>query len=104
MITNRGMLKWQPFNELVSSGKMINEVLSEKNKIKMPVLSDDQIQELQNKIIISFNNQTNIKIKYYRDGRFYLMEGKVTNIDGNRQRITINANFFVFFSQIIEIY
>ena len=42
MITNRGMLKWQPFNALVSSGKMINEVLSEKNKIKMPVLSDDK--------------------------------------------------------------
>lgn len=104
MITNRGMLKWQPFSAVVPSTRMINEVLNEKNKIKMPVLSDDQKQDIQEKIIEAYNNQDTINIKYYRDGRFYLREGKVTNINGNKHKIAINTNFWIFFSQIVEIY
>ncbi len=104
MITNRGMLKWQPFNSVVSSTIMFDDVLKEKNKIKMPILSEDQKQELQDKIIESYNNQDIVKIKYYKDGRFYLIQGKITNIDENRHKIVINESFWVFFSQIVEIY
>lgn len=103
MITNRGMLKWQPFSSVVPSSIMINDVLKEKNRIKMPVLSDDQKQDLQVNVIEAYNNQDIIKVKYYKGGRFYLKQGRITNIDENKHKITINNDLEVFFSQIIEI-
>ena len=55
--------------------------VKEKNKVTMPTLSDDQINELQEKILTAFNNQSIIKIKYFRNGRYYINEGIITNID-----------------------
>ena len=54
--------KWNPFNAVAPGGFMVNEVLKEKNKIDMPILSDDQKMELQERIFEAYNNQYTIKI------------------------------------------
>ena len=95
--------KWNPFNAVAPGGYMVNEVLKEKNKIEMPVLSDDQKMEIQEKIVDAYNNQEIIKIKYFRAGRLYITEGKIEKIDINSHKIVLNGGFAVFFSQIIEI-
>lgn len=95
--------KWNPFNAVAPGGYMVNEVLKEKNKIEMPVLSDDQKMEIQEKIVDAYNNQEIIKIKYFRAGRLYITEGKIEKIDINAHKIVLNGGFTVFFSQIIEI-
>lgn len=95
--------KWNPFNAVAPGGFMINEVLKEKNKIDMPILSDDQKMELQERIFEAYNNQDTIKIKYFRGGRLYITEGKVIKIDANAHKIVLNGGFSVFFSQIVEI-
>ena len=96
--------KWNPFNAVASGEYMINDVLNEKNKIKMPVLSEDQKQELQNRMFEVFNNQEIINVKYFCNGRLYIKEGKITNIDQNTHKIVLNGSFPVFFSQIIEFF
>ncbi len=95
--------KWNPFNAVAPGGFMVNEVLKEKNKIDMPILSDDQKMELQERIFEAYNNQDTIKIKYFRGGRLYITEGKVIKIDANAHKIVLNGGFSVFFSQIVEI-
>lgn len=101
---DRGMIKWQPFNAVASGNYMINDVLKKKNKVEMPVLSDDQIYELQEKIFNFYTTQEEATIKYYKDGYVYIKQGKISNIDKNNHNIVINAGFKVFFAQIIEIY
>lgn len=96
--------KWNPFNAVASGEYMINDVLEEKNKEKMPVLSDDQKEVIQNKMFEAFNNQEVIKVKYFKNGKFYIKEGKITNIDPNTHKIVINEEFSVYFSQIIEFF
>lgn len=96
--------KWNPFNAVASGEYMINDVLEEKNKEKMPVLSDDQKEVIQNKMFEAFNNQEVIKVKYFKNGKFYIMEGRITNIDPNTHKIVINEEFSVYFSQIIEFF
>ena len=96
--------KWNPFNAVASGGMMINDVLQEKNKIDMPVLSEDQKMMLQERIMEACNNQEVVKIKYYRDGKIYKTEGKIIKIDINSHKIVFNGGLSVFFSQIIEIY
>lgn len=96
--------KWNPFNAVASGTYMINDVLREKNKIHMPVLSEDQKNELQAKMLDAFNTQETIKVKYYKDGNIYVKEGKITNIEPNKQKIVLNFSFTIFFSQIVEFF
>ena len=96
--------KWNPFNAVAPSEMMVNDVLREKDKIDMPVLSEDQKAELQERIIEAYNNQELIKVKYFKGGKIYVSEGKIDKIDINSHKIVINGGFSVFFSQIIEIF
>ncbi len=101
-MTNRSNIKWQPFESVISTQSMLNNVLKEKNKIAMPILSEDQYNNLQNKIFTSYHNKDVVTIKYYKAGRLYKIKGSVTNIDQNNQKIIINNHFSLFFSQIID--
>lgn len=100
--SQRNIIKWQPFNAVASGNYMINEVLKGKNKIKMPLLSDDQKDALQDEMFRLFNNQEIVTVKFYRDGRLYTLTGKITFIDRNKYRIMINNKNWIYFSQIIE--
>lgn len=98
------MSKWNPFNAVAPGSSMVNEVLKEKNKVTMPILSEDQINELQEKILNAFNTQSIVNIKYFKNGRYYLNNGIITNIDVSAHKLVLNSQFPIFFSQIIEIY
>ena len=100
----RGMIKWQPFSAVAPTTTMVNDVLSKKNVVKMPVLTDDKLLELEEKLLASFENQISIQIKLFRNGRLYLKDGIVFNIDKLSKKITLKDGYSLFFSQIIEIY
>ena len=103
MSTNRGMIKWAPFNAVQSGNSMVNDVLKKKNKVTMPILSDDQIEVLEQKLINSYNNGNIITILYFKEGKYYKKRGIIGKIDRNMAKITLKDGFSVFFSQIIEI-
>lgn len=103
-MSNRNVIKWQPFAAVISGTSMINDVLKEKNKIQMPLLSEDQKQELQEKMVTFFQTQEVTTIKFYRDGKLYLLKGKITSIDPYHQKIIVNAQHSLFFSQIIAFF
>lgn len=98
------MSKWNPFNAVASGDYMINDVMKEKNKVSMPILSEDQKLELQNKMFEAFYNQEMINVKYFKAGKVYIIEGIITNIDQNSHKIVLNSDISVFFSQIIEFF
>ena len=69
------MSKWNPFNAVASGDYMINDVMKEKNKVSMPILSEDQKLELQNKMFEAFYNpQNNLFIKKERENMFKKMK------------------------------
>ncbi len=94
--------KWAPFAAVADGHGMINEVLSKRNKVEMPILSEDQIQVLEEKINEAFHNNEYVKIKYYKDGRFLIKEGKIKRIDKYDRKIVFFPNFPLFFSQIVD--
>ena len=102
-MSNRSQAKWAPFNSVAPGKEMINDVLKRKTVVKMPILSEDQINELENKLINSYNNQNEIRIKYFRGGRYYLRKGIVANIDVLGRKIILNDNYNLFFFFFIEI-
>ena len=49
----RGIIKWAPFNSVVSGNEMLNSIVKEKNKIAMPTLSDEQKEVIEKKLILA---------------------------------------------------
>ena len=93
--------KWAPYAAVADGHGMINEVLSKRNKVEMPILSEDQIQEIESKIYEAFHNNDLVRIKFYKDGRFVVKEGKIKDIDKYGRKIILFPDFPLFFSQIV---
>lgn len=100
----RELVKWQPFQAIIPGNRMVHDVLEQKNKISMPVLSDDQLYQIQERLLYSYQTQEKVQLIYFHGGRLYRKVGKVTEIDANQRRIVLNGHFFLFFSQIVEIF
>lgn len=100
----RGMKKWQPFNSVCVGSLMVKDVLNKKMVVKMPVLDDDKLREIQEKILFAYNSKDIISVKFYKNGRYFLQKGIITQIDKNERKIVLNNDLSLFFAQIVDIY
>lgn len=101
MNNDRGIIKWMPFNSLVSNKDVLYKVLNDKKRIVKPILSDDEISYIESFIIDAYYTQDTITITYYKDGYTYKVKGKVKKIDSSKKLIYFN-NLSLLFSQIIN--
>jgi len=85
----RGMVKWQPFASLPEQAGYIQKVLYDIKKIDKPILSDDQLEELNWKLNALSQTKEWVKITYFYDGYLYLVEGFICKIDFFKQSIII---------------
>ena len=99
---DRGMIKWAPFNSVISSKEVVNSVQNERNKFKMPIFSDDQKQSIENKLIESFYEQKTICIEYFYAGKIIQKTGTIKKIDSTFHKIYFN-NQILIFEQILKI-
>lgn len=89
-----------PFDAL----KGLQEALREKEKEyeKKKELSEESYEELQNE----FNKieiGTNVKIKYYKNKKYEIIIGKITNINYVKKKIQINEVENINISDIVKI-
>ena len=61
------MIKWMPFNSVVSSKEIINSILKNKSKISMPILSEEQKNVNEQKLLIAYYIKSKINISYYQN-------------------------------------
>lgn len=99
---DRKMLKWAPFDSVVSGKKVINEVMHEKKKIKKPILSEDQLKNIENKILDSYNSKDFVTISYYESGYIYNIDSYIKKIDYINKIVYLN-NKLIFFNQIMNV-
>ena len=97
------MNNWEPFNAVQPASKMVKDILKKKNIIKMPILSEDKLKELEDKIYYSYTNKDIISIKLFKSGKLYIKKGIVENINKFEHKITLTDGYCLFFSQIVEI-
>lgn len=100
---DRGMIKWQPFNSVISSKIIIDEIIDEKLKVKMPILSDEQIMDIENMLLESFTNQEIMEFYYFKNGKILKKINYITKIIYSTQKIVFNDNSALFFKQLINI-
>ena len=99
---DRGYIKWAPFNSLISDKLVINEILKKKNIKDKPILSEDQIEFLNEKIFEAYTNHLKVNLFIYKNQQIHKLIGFVNNINISKKYITFNNNH-IYFNQIIRI-
>ncbi|HDJ6031148.1 TPA: YolD-like family protein [Staphylococcus aureus] len=98
----RGMIKWAPFATLPEQFETIQQYIIDQNKITRPVLSDDQLAELNIRLHEALQYAQSVEVKFYNNGfvdsvrlTIYRIDAINYEIDGyvynqqQRQKISI---------------
>ncbi|HCD4783554.1 YolD-like family protein [Staphylococcus aureus] len=98
----RGMIKWTPFATLPEQFETIQQYIIDQNKITRPVLSDDQLAELNIRLHEALQYAQPVEVKFYNNGfvdsvrlTIYRIDAINYEIDGyvynqqQRQKISI---------------
>ncbi len=102
-MNDRKMIKWLPFDSVVSSENVVRKIISDKEKITMPILSEDQYMEIECLIRKSFSLKENITITYLKNNKITKLFNYVKSIDNQNKRIILSNNQIVYYNQIIHI-
>ncbi|HDC9340462.1 TPA: YolD-like family protein [Staphylococcus aureus] len=98
----RGIIKWAPFATLPEQFETIQQYIIDQNKITRPVLSDDQLAELNIRLHEALQYAQPVEVKFYNNGfvdsvrlTIYRIDAINYEIDGyvynqqQRQKISI---------------
>ncbi|HDI7626611.1 YolD-like family protein [Staphylococcus aureus] len=98
----RGMIKWAAFATLPEQFETIQQYIIDQNKITRPVLSDDQLAELNIRLHEALQYAQPVEVKFYNNGfvdsvrlTIYRIDAINYEIDGyvynqqQRQKISI---------------
>lgn len=79
--SGRGIAKWLPFSTIPLQHEMLNEFISDQNKIEKPILSDDQVNVMNQKLIYKMFHNPEIKLKFYNDGYLDEIDGVIHKVE-----------------------
>ena len=102
-INDRGMIKWQPFDSLTNTRKLKHELQLKKVKVEMPILSDDQLNVIEENIKEAYFNKNYVNIKYYLNGAILKKKAKIKSINYNSKYIRLSDNTLIYYKQIISV-
>ena len=99
---DRGIIKWQPFDSCYTSTKILNDIYKKKNREQFPILSEDQLNFLEEKIKEAFYLKEIINLNYYYNGKIFSISGIINSVNFQDKKIYLN-NKFIYLKQIIII-
>lgn len=77
----RGSVKWQPFKSLPIQYEILDQYIDDQNKIDMPLLSQEQLEEINDKVTYKINNKAISEINYWYKGYIYSKSCYIKKID-----------------------
>lgn len=97
-------MKWAPFNAVINDKEVIRKLDLENKKIKKPILSDEQLENLEKLILESYTDESLIDLYYYKNECENCITGIISKIDPVNKKIIINKTTNIYFSNIIKIF
>ncbi len=88
----RGAVKWQSFKTIPEQYKRIDEFVENQNKIEMPVLSEDQLNILNDKITYIKHKNISCILSYWHKGYIRNIEGLIIQINILENYIAIKSH------------
>lgn len=88
---DRGIIKWSAFDALVGYHSMLEEMKYRLGKKERPVLSEDQLEELNRKLQEARTNDLEFELRYFSDGYVRFTFGKIRKIDFSSRMIVLST-------------
>lgn len=102
MVNDRGSIKWTSIM-MPEHVEMLQEILEEQEHQEKPILDEQQIEEINQKLWMALVNGLTIELKYYDNHDFYKAKGKITSINRRNKYIVI-AGQHLPFENIIDVW
>ena len=80
---------------------MQQELVKKKSLHEKPVLSEDELFELEKNVLFAYHTRSQIQISYYYQGLTYQKEGIITAIDSNK--LFFQDHSSLYFEQILKV-
>ena len=96
-------MSWAPFNSVINNHDITNEILDKNKCIKKPEYCEEQLEELESKILNAYNSKSNICIHFYQNYKSNTIEGIITKIDSIHKNIILNNKTSIYFFNILAI-
>ncbi|WP_438827065.1 YolD-like family protein [Staphylococcus epidermidis] len=102
----RSMIKWRPFATIPEQYEKLDEYMESQNKIDMPILSEEQIENINDKMVSYYHNKKLATIYYWNNGYITELVGYILNINTidryisvkNNLNITCNVSFSTLYN------
>ncbi|AVQ32673.1 YolD-like family protein [Staphylococcus muscae] len=85
----RGIVKWAPFATLPEQFEHLKKVEQSQHKQSQPILSEDQLYELNYMLHLKLSTHTSGVFQYWSDGAIHAIEGSILYIHSQNQTLTI---------------
>ena len=100
-MSDRGMKKWAPYKSLVEQEKYLKKAHNDNEKIERPILSSDEMEEINEKLV-NYSNEEVI-ITYWRDNKINSVTTLIKKIDANNKKIILPDRKSIYFHELINI-
>lgn len=101
-LRDRGMVKWAPYKSLPEQEDYLEKMEEEKNKVDKPLLSDDELIELDTKLS-TYNRGNPISIEYYDHGFIKTVDDYLDYIDTINKRIVLKNRMSIPVSNVLSL-
>lgn len=101
-LRDRGMVKWAPYKSLPEQEDYLEKMEEEKNKVDKPLLSDDELIELDTKLS-TYNRGDPIPIEYYDYGFIKTVDDYLEYIDTINKRIVLKNRMSIPVSNVLSL-
>jgi len=94
------MVKWAPFASLKEQSIYLNKLKSERQKVERPLLSEDEINAINDKLV-NYDGKS-LLITYYDQGFIRQIESVISKIDGPNKKVII-PDLVISFDDLISL-
>lgn len=85
----RGKIKWQPMATIPEQYIQIEQIIENQNKIEKPLLSEEQLQSINETVANKIKKQLIADISYWKDGYIYTVQCYIKKVDEIYKIMTI---------------
>lgn len=77
----RGIIKWNAFKTMPQQYAILDQYIEDQNKVDIPLLSDDQLQLINEKVQYKMKNHIISDISYWSNGYISTLQCYISNVD-----------------------
>lgn len=99
---DRGFIKWQPFNSVIQSKTILNNLNQNKFQEK-PILFPEELENLNKAVSEAYYAHNLIELTIYEENKIKKYVSIIVKINTNTNTIKLKNNKIISFEQILHI-